>query len=129
MGDVNATDSDGWTALHFAACDGRIEAMKLLLEFEAKINATHATTFEETPLMMAVRSENVDAVKLLLERGALLDLKNNDEKTAFDIAKEYRNRNYIRNETIIELLETKQNQNRTNKRKRTDHADLESSQK
>merc|ERR1712098_79252 len=103
--------------------NNRIVAIKLLLEFKAEIDATDNS--KETPLMWAVRHENVEAVKLLLERDALLDLQNNDKETAFDIAKSYR----YRNETIIELLETKQIQNHKNKRKRTDHADLKSSQK
>merc|ERR1712098_87314 len=98
------------------------------LEFDAEMNATSAE-LKETPLMKAVESMNVNAVKLLLEHDACLDLKNNDEETALDIAKSYKYRNNIRYETIIELLERKQSQNHTNKRKRTDPADLESSQK
>jgi len=120
---VNAKDSVGWTALHYATFYDRIEVMKLLLEFEVEIDATDK--WEETPLMKTVKSKNVNAVKLLLQRDARLDFKNNDEKTALDIAKTYR----YRNETIIELLETKQNQNHANKRKRTDPEDLKSSQK
>jgi len=119
--DVNTKDSDGRTVLHFAALNDRIEMIKLLLEFDAEINAIDNS--EETPLMTAVRIKNADTVKLLLERDARLDLKNNDEKTALDIAKTYGF------ETIIELLETKRIQIHTNKRKRTDHADLERSQK
>merc|ERR1712098_635179 len=117
----------GWTALHYAACYDRIEVMKLLLEFEAEIDVIDRC--EETPLMKTVKWSNVDAVKLLLERDARLDLKNNDKETALDIAKEYRYRNDSRKEIIIELLETKQIQNHKNKRKKTDHADLKSSQK
>merc|ERR1712098_90512 len=76
--DVNA-DSEGWTAMHFAASYGRIELMELLLEFEAEIDAID--NWEETPLMKAVRSKDIDAVELLLERDARLDLKNKYEET------------------------------------------------
>merc|ERR1712098_1046040 len=89
-----------------------------LLEFDAEINST-GSKLEETPLMWAVKESNVDAVKVLLAHGARLDMKNEHEKTALDIAKSFlntktkmkkRSRRHVRNVEIIELLESQQNQ-------------------
>jgi ankyrin repeat protein len=124
IGWMHSKDSTGWTALHYAAaingfCNiieatsntGNIEAIKLLLEYEANIDATDDS--EETPLMWAVKASSACALKFLLTRGARLDLKNNDGHTALDIAKLYRHQAYsklFRNEykKTIEFLETQQ---------------------
>jgi len=42
-----------------------------------------------TPLMRAVESGSVGIVKLLLERGAKINLRTKTEKTALDIAYEW----------------------------------------
>ena len=47
-GMVNAKDEDGWTLLHRAANGGRTEAIKILLEAGAKVNAKDKRGF--TPL-------------------------------------------------------------------------------
>ncbi|SFG12677.1 hypothetical protein SAMN05518865_108231 [Duganella sp. CF458] len=63
----------GWTALHYAAAAGDLEIMKLLLERHAYIDAASPTG--TTPLMLAAREGQEDAVKLLLEEGANAKLK------------------------------------------------------
>jgi ankyrin repeat protein len=97
--------NDGLTALGIAFDCKRIVLIELLLDF-TEIDATDE--FEETILMKAVRWRNLYAVKVLLKRGARLDLKNKQEKTALGIAKDERNRNNAQNEKVIELLETQQ---------------------
>jgi ankyrin repeat protein len=63
----------GWTALHYAAAAGGVEGIKLLLAHFAYIDAEAPGGM--TPLMMAAREGNEDAVKLLLEEGADASLK------------------------------------------------------
>jgi ankyrin repeat protein len=58
----------GWTALHYAAAAGATEIMRILLEHHAYIDAESPT--KVTPLMLAAREGQEDAVKLLLEEGA-----------------------------------------------------------
>ncbi|MTW13845.1 ankyrin repeat domain-containing protein [Pseudoduganella eburnea] len=63
----------GWTALHYAAAAGDTAIMKLLLERHASIDAESPTG--TTPLMLAAREGQEDAVRLLLEEGADASLK------------------------------------------------------
>jgi len=63
----------GWTALHYAAASGDLDIMKLLLERSAFIDAASPTG--TTPLMLAAREGQEQAVKLLLEEGADATLK------------------------------------------------------
>ncbi len=63
----------GWTALHYAAAAGDLDIMKLLLERHAYIDAESPTG--TTPLMLAAREGQEDAVQLLLEEGADASLK------------------------------------------------------
>jgi len=77
----------GWTALHYAATNGDTDVISLLLENYAYIDA--ASPNKTTPLMMAVRSGKIYAVKLLLDEGADLALKNEQGMSALDFARHY----------------------------------------
>lgn len=63
----------GWTALHYAAAAGDLDIMRLLLERHAYIDAASPTG--TTPLMLAAREGQEDAVNLLLQEGADATLK------------------------------------------------------
>jgi ankyrin repeat protein len=63
--DVN---KPGWAPLHYAATNGHLEIMNLLLENHAYIDASSPNG--STPLMMAALYGSPSAVKLLLEAGA-----------------------------------------------------------
>lgn len=80
--DVN---KPGWTALHYAASNGHLAVMSLLLEHHAYIDA--ASPNGTTPLMMAARYGSFESAKLLLEAGADPSLKNELGLSAFDFAK------------------------------------------
>ena len=80
--DVNKT---GWTPLHYAASNGHVAVIKLLLENYAYIDAESPNG--STPLMMASLYGSVEAVKLLVDEGADPLLKNQKGLTALEFAK------------------------------------------
>lgn len=79
--DVNKT---GWTALHYAASGGHVEVIDFLLENSAYIDAESPNG--TTPLMMAAMYGSPESVKMLIQAGADLNLKNMLGMTALDFA-------------------------------------------
>jgi ankyrin repeat protein len=80
-------DHIGWTPLHYACAKGHLEVSSFLLANGANVNAT--SLGGTTPLMMAVQSGNEYLVKLLLDKGADLQLRNAEGISAIDIAEIY----------------------------------------
>lgn len=93
--DVN---KPGWTPLHYAATNGHVPVIRLLLEENAYIDA--ASPNGTTPLMMAARYGSREAVKLLLESGADPGLKNSQGLAALDFA------NHAGNEDSAAMIQT-----------------------
>ena len=86
---IDEKDSEGYTALHYAAMWEDLEATKWLIENGADVNTTDA--WGSTPLMNAVYNEaGVETVELLLKNGANKSLKDSEGKTAYDYAVENR---------------------------------------
>ena len=83
-GDVN---KPGWAPLHYAATNGHIEIMNLLLENHAYIDASSPNG--STPLMMAALYGTPSAVKLLLEAGADPLITNAQGLSAIDFAQRH----------------------------------------
>jgi ankyrin repeat protein len=79
--DVNKT---GWTALHYAASGGHLQVIDFLLENSAYIDAESPNG--TTPLMMAAMYGSPESVKLLIQAGADLNVKNMQGMTALDFA-------------------------------------------
>jgi ankyrin repeat protein len=79
--DVNAREKDGWTSLHWAAFEGRVEVARVLLDHGA--NANMVTEEGETVLHIVSRGEydpqerGVSTARLLLERGVDVDAREN----------------------------------------------------
>lgn len=70
--DVNATDGDGNTALHLAASQGHVYAVKRLLAKQA--NPALTNRYRETPLEMALSNEQKTVAEDLLNAGTPVDI-------------------------------------------------------
>ncbi len=66
--DVNAAQSDGMTALHWAAYLDDLETAKALVDAKANVGATNR--YGVAPLSLACQNGNTTIVELLLEHGA-----------------------------------------------------------
>ena len=74
----------GMTLLMWASRDGTIGSMKELIKRKADLNTQDKDG--NAALMMAVENNKVEAVKLLHKARANLFLRNNEGKTAYDLA-------------------------------------------
>jgi ankyrin repeat protein len=83
--DVNYRDSNGRTALYWAAIEhDRIDICRLLLDLGADVNQLNKSN--STVLMYAVYNSNIEIMKLLLSRGANLNIINSYGLTEIDYA-------------------------------------------
>lgn len=82
-----AVNKPGWTPLHYAAAHPESVAkdiVALLLEHHAFIDTESPNG--TTPLMMAARYGHIDVVRLLIEEGADLEMRNRLGMSAMDFA-------------------------------------------
>jgi uncharacterized protein len=86
--DVN---KPGWTPLHYAASSGQVLVIEFLLEHSAYIDAESPNG--STPLMMAAMYGSPEAVKVLIQAGADLNVQNQLGLTALDFAVRGRRQN------------------------------------
>ena len=77
----------GWTPLHYACSKGNLEVAQFLIANGAIVDSP--SQGNTTPLMMAVQSGNEQLVKLLLDKGADIQLRNGNGLSAIDIADIY----------------------------------------
>lgn len=96
--DINTTDENGMTLLHWAAWAGHTDICKFLLDNGADINVRCKKGW--TPLHWATFNGHIDTCKLLIDAGADPYLPKNDGETAMDLCrndglKEYIKQNYI----------------------------------
>ncbi|MEH6834596.1 ankyrin repeat domain-containing protein [Falsihalocynthiibacter arcticus] len=63
--DVNSSDENGWTALHIAAREGRVEITQILLA-QPDLNVNAMNKWKSTPLMISAGSGNLTIIDLLL---------------------------------------------------------------
>jgi ankyrin repeat protein len=69
-GAVNAYAYDGWTPLHLAAFFGQSEAVRMLLEAGADLQALSRNSLTNTPLHAATAGRHEEVAVMLVERGA-----------------------------------------------------------
>ena len=67
---INSRSKDGFTALHFACFFGQPDAVRLLIESGAAVDAVAANPMQVMPLHSAASARNLEAARLLLEHGA-----------------------------------------------------------
>ncbi|MBT4884838.1 MAG: hypothetical protein HON55_01630, partial [Legionellales bacterium] len=96
---INANDNQGYTPLHIAAFQSETETLQALIKVE-KIDLNAKNKQGNTPLHMAAIGGHIDIVKVLLEKGAEVGIKNSQDYTALNIAHQGDN------QEIIKLIET-----------------------
>lgn len=67
---VKAYSNDGWTALHLACFFGQPAIAEALIAKGANVNARSTNAMKNLPLHAAAAGRNREAVRILLERGA-----------------------------------------------------------
>ncbi|MDR2015866.1 MAG: ankyrin repeat domain-containing protein [Azoarcus sp.] len=78
-------EKNGWTALHYAAFEGKLPAVERLLAAGANINALSPNLSDA--LMLAARNGHIDIVRRLLQTPIDLDRRNDRGMTAEEWAR------------------------------------------
>ncbi|KAK7422446.1 hypothetical protein QQZ08_009498 [Neonectria magnoliae] len=84
--DVNL-EWQGSSALHVAAENGRVENIRKLLVYKAKVDAPDYS--KKTPLHSAAAADQAEAVKALLEAGSQINAQDNDLRIPVYVAAYY----------------------------------------
>ena len=97
--DVEALDGQGSRALHRAAQCGHTNIIRLLLDHGAMVDPQKENSLGLTPLLLAIKNNQYDSVKLLIERGA--DMDRDSEPYGPPLMQAIR---WLENESIVRLL-------------------------
>ena len=87
-GAVSGYSFDGWTPLHLASFFGHRDAVRVLLDAGAQVNAVSRNGLANTPLHAATAGRHTDVAVLLLDRGANPSIRDAGDCTAAAIAEE-----------------------------------------
>ncbi len=83
-GNPDMVDDDQRTGLHYAAMNGNLQILAILIKAKAKLNVEDK--LGDTPLHLAADRGQTEAAKLLLDVGAEVDPQNKDGLTPLMIA-------------------------------------------
>src|SRR5579862_1650484 len=83
---ISARSEDGWTPLHLAAYFGKTEAVRLLLNKGADVNARSTNPMENHPLHAAASGRHGGVIKLLVDHGANVNARQHGGWTAMHAA-------------------------------------------
>ena len=86
-------DNEGWIGMHFAACEGHEDVIKLLAANKGQVDQQNK--YGRTPLHWACSKSQLGAVETLLSLGADLTIKDRLDKKPTDVASD---------PTVIEIL-------------------------
>ena len=96
---IDKRDQYGYTPLHWAVHEDKLELVKLFLKEGAKANTLN--DWKHSIIYTAVdRGVDAEIVKILLEAGAKPNQKNNDGQTPYNLAK------WLERSEIAELLKS-----------------------
>ncbi|OFZ47622.1 MAG: hypothetical protein A2381_09605 [Bdellovibrionales bacterium RIFOXYB1_FULL_37_110] len=84
-----------YTAIHLAAMDSSSEVLREIILRGDNVN--RQTPYDSTPLMLAAKHDNLENVKLLIENGALVNIRDVYKKTALF---------YAESESIKRIIQT-----------------------
>lgn len=103
-------DEGNWTPLMVAAERELMDIIKHLLVRGAKVNAKNDK--DNTALHWAMKSDSVDCVAILLDRGADMFIKNKDGLTPLDVIKHGSNidgyiKTYLENKTLETIIDSR----------------------
>lgn len=79
--DVDETDATLRTGLHYAAANGHVTVICVLLDAQATLEVRDAN--RETPFLTACRRGEIHGAESLLDRGARIDARDNNGRTSF----------------------------------------------
>ena len=88
IADINTRGLDQWTALHFAANEGRLDVVKELLS-HPDIEKDPCSSIMRTPLHLAAIRGHTNIVRSLIASGSDKNAKDFDENTPMHYASEF----------------------------------------
>ncbi len=97
-GETVDAKQNGQTGLHFAAMNGKVDIITVLIARGAKVDAQDDQGI--TPLMLAAKDGQLDAVKALIAQGAKIETQNKLGENALHIAGAHGKK-----EVVTELLD------------------------
>lgn len=83
---ISSLSTDGWTPLHLAAFFGKKDAVRLLLNKGAEVNARSTNPMANTPLHAAAAGKDTETAKILLDHGANANARQHGGWTALHAA-------------------------------------------
>ena len=93
-GNPDQSDDQSRTGLHYAAMNGNLQIIAILIKANAKLNVPD--TLGDTPLHLAAEQNQTEAAKLLLDVGAAVDPQNKNGLTPLMIAASHGNLELVR---------------------------------
>ena len=91
---INASNSWGWTPLHYAAKEGNPKHISLILDTNAEINVQCKNG--NTPLHIATSNAKEQNIITLIDAGSNIKIKNTDGNTAYMMAKENKKLKFLK---------------------------------
>lgn len=99
---INYFNEDGLNTFFIACLNGDLEVVKLLIENKAEINKVNV--YGETALFYALSKNHFSVVKYLVEKGSQINVVSKEKLSLFDITKNEKIKNYLKNKISSEKI-------------------------